>query len=80
LDTNTGAETPEEEDTEVSSPKGTPDQPKRGRKTEKKRREEQSYKEVVQGTQYTILEMVNTRSGVKLGKTPKGGLPPHPGK
>ena len=47
---------------------------------EKKRREEQSYKEVVQGSQYTILEMVNTRSGVKLGKTPKGGHPPHPGK
>jgi hypothetical protein len=80
LDTDTGAETPEEEDTEASSPIGTPDQPKRGRKTEKKRREEKSYKEVVQGTQYTILEMVNTRSGMKLGKTPKGGLPPHPGK
>jgi hypothetical protein len=80
LDTDTGAETPKEEDTEVSSLKGTPDQPKRGRKTENKIREEQSYKEVVQGTQYTILEMVNIRSGVKLGNTPKGGLPPHPSK
>jgi hypothetical protein len=80
LDTNTDVETPEEEDTEVSSPKGTPDQPKRGRKTEKKRREEQTYKEVAQGTQYTILEMVNTRSGAKLGKTPKGAPPSHPGK
>ena len=37
LDTNTEAETVEEEDTEASCPKGTPDQPKRGRKTEKKR-------------------------------------------
>jgi hypothetical protein len=80
LNTNTDVENLEEEDTEVSSPKGTLKQPKRGRKTEKKRREEQSFKEVAQGTQYTIQEMVNTISGVKLGKTPKGGLPLHSGK
>ena len=54
LNTNTDAETLDEEDTEASSPKGSPGQPKRGRKPEKKRREELSYKEVTQGTQHTI--------------------------
>jgi hypothetical protein len=62
----------DEEDTEVSSPKGSPDQPKRGRKTEKKKREELSYKEVAQGSQHTIPEMINTRQGSKQGRTPKG--------
>ena len=49
LGSETGAESSEEGDTEVSSPSGTPNQPKRGRKSERKRREEQSYKDVVQG-------------------------------
>ena len=80
LGSKTGAESFEEGDTEASSQSGTLDQPKHGRKTEKKKREEQSYKDVVQGSQYTIPEMMNTRSGMKLGKTPKGGHPPHPGK
>jgi hypothetical protein len=80
LDMHTEVESLEEEDTEESSPKGTPEQPKRGRKMEKKRREELSYKEVAQGTQHTIPEMVNTRSGAKLGKTPKGVLPSQLGK
>ena len=80
LGSETGAESAKEGDTETSSPLGTPDQPKRGRKTEKKRREEQSYKDVVQGSQHTIPEMMNTRSGMKLGKTPKGGQPSQPGK
>jgi hypothetical protein len=80
LNTNTEAEILEEEDTEVSSPKGSPDQPKRGRKTEKKRREELSYKEVTQGTQHTIPKMMGTRQGSKQGKTPKGGPPPQSSK
>jgi hypothetical protein len=40
LNSNTDTEIPEEEVEEASSPKGTPEQPKRGRKTEKKKREE----------------------------------------
>ena len=80
LGSETGVKSFEEGDTETSSPSGTPDQPKRGRKTEKKRRKEQSYKDVVQGSQHTIPEMMNTRSEMKLGKTPKEGHPPHPGK
>jgi len=80
LDTNTEAETVEEEDTEASSPKGTPDQPKRGRKTEKKRREELSYKEVTQGTQHTIPDMMSSRLGSKQGKTPKGAPLPQASK
>ena len=75
LGSETGAESSEEGDTEVSSPSGTPNQPKRGRKSERKRREEQSYKDVVQGSQHTIPEMMNTRSRVKIGKTPKGPPP-----
>jgi hypothetical protein len=80
LDTNTEAEIVEEEDTEASSPKGTPDQPKRGRKIEKKRREELSYKEVTQGTQHTIPDMMSTRQGSKQGKTPKGAPLPQASK
>ena len=80
LGSEIGAEYSEEGDTEASSPSGTRDQPKRGWKSRKKRREEQSYKDVVQGSQHTIPEMMNTRSGMKVGKTPKGGHPPYPGK
>jgi hypothetical protein len=80
LNSNTDTETQEEEEGEASSPKGTPEQPKRGRKSEKKRREEQASKEVAQGIQYSLPEMVHTRSGAKPGKTPKGGLPPPPNK
>ena len=40
LGSETGADTTKEGDTEASSQSGTPDQPKRGWKTEKKRREE----------------------------------------
>ena len=76
----TGADSSEEGDTEVSSPSAAPNQPKRGRKPEKKRREEQSYKDVVQGSQHTIPELMNTRSGLKIGRTPKGGHPPQSGK
>jgi hypothetical protein len=65
----------EEEAEEASSPKGSPEQPKRGRKSEKRRREEQANKEVAQGTQHTIPDMTHTRSGAKPGKTPKGGPP-----
>jgi hypothetical protein len=80
LQSNTDTETQEEEEGEESSPKGTPEQPKRGRKSEKKRREEQASKEVAQGTQLSIPEMVNTRSGAKPGKTLKSGFPPPPNK
>ena len=80
LGSEIGAESSEEGDTEASNQSGTTDQPKRGRKTERKRREEQSYKDVVQGSQHTIPEMMNTRSGLKLGMTPKGGHHPTPGK
>ena len=76
----TGADSSEEGDTEVSSPSASPNQPKRGRKPEKKRREEQSYKDVAQGSQYTIPELMNTRSGLKIGRTPKGGHPPQSSK
>jgi hypothetical protein len=80
LNSNADTEIPDEEVEEASSPKGTPEQPKRGRKSEKKRREEQANKEVALGTQYTLHEMPHTRSGAKPGKTPKGGLPPPPSK
>jgi len=80
LHSNTDTEIQDEEEGEASSPKGTPEQPKRGRKSEKKCREEQASKEVAQGTQLSIPEMVHTRSGAKPGKTPKGGLPPPPNK
>jgi hypothetical protein len=80
LTSNEDMEIPEEEAEEASSPKGSPEQPKRGRKSEKKRREEQANKEVALGTQYTLHEMAHTRSGAKPGKTPKGGPPLPPNK
>jgi len=80
LEVNSEDETEEEEETEVSSPQCTPSQPRRGRKTGKKKREEQAHKEVVQGSQNTIIAMIHTRNGSKQGKTPKGVPLPHSSK
>jgi hypothetical protein len=61
---------------EKSSSHGTPKRPSRGRKPEKKKREDQSYREVVQGSQHTIPEMISTRTTRKQGRAPKGATTP----
>jgi len=62
--------------TETRSSHETPKRPSRGRKPEKKKREEKSYRDVVQGSQQTIPEMISTRTTRKQGKAPKGDTTP----
>jgi hypothetical protein len=63
--------------TETSSPVGTPEKAHRGRKPERKKREEKSYKDVTAGVHHTIPDMIETRSS-KKGKASKGATPPPP--
>ena len=58
--------------TETRNSHGTPKRPQRGRKLEKEKREENSYRDIVQGSQQTIPEMISTRSTRKQGKALKG--------
>lgn len=43
-----------------------------GRKSKKKRREEKTYLDVLQGSQKTLKGMMNTKSRRKHGQAPKG--------
>ena len=61
--------------TETSSLVGTPEKATRGRKPERKKREEKSYRDVTAGLQQTIPDMMETRS-TKKGKASKGATPP----
>jgi hypothetical protein len=74
LGSKTGADT-HEGATETSSPVGTPEKAPRGRKPERKKREEKSYRDVTAGVQHTIPDMIETRSS-KKGKASKGAPPP----
>ena len=56
--------------TETSSFVGTPEKTPRGRKLERKKREEKSYRDVTAGVQQTIPDMMETRSS-KKGKASK---------
>jgi hypothetical protein len=70
-----GAETGADSDegaTETSSSVGTPEKANRGRKTDRKKREEKSYRDVTAGTQKTIPDMITTRSSAKANRAPKG--------
>ena len=57
--------------TETSNSVGTPEKIPRGRKPERKKREEKSYRDVTAGLQQTIPDMIETRS-TKKGKASKG--------
>jgi hypothetical protein len=70
----------DESASDTNSSHGTPERPSRGRKPEKKKREEQSYRDVVQGSQHTIPEMISTRSTRKQGRALKGATNPQNGK
>ena len=69
-----GAES-DEGATETSSSVGTPEKNPRGRKPERKKREEKSYRDVTAGVQQTIPDMIETKSS-KKGRAPKGATPP----
>lgn len=51
---------------------GTAEKVVRGRKPNKKKREEKSYRDVAAGSQKTIPDMITTRSSTKASKAPKG--------
>ena len=73
-----GSETGAESDggaTETSSSVGTPERTPRGRKPNREKREEKSYRDVTAGVQQTIPDMMETRS-TKKGKASKGATPP----
>jgi hypothetical protein len=80
LNSNDDTEIQDEEAEEVSSPKGTPEQPKRGRKSEKKRREEQANKEVALGIQHTIPRWSTQDQELSRGKHRKVDPLPLPNK
>ena len=61
--------------TETSSSVGSPEKAPRGRKPERKKREEKSYRDVTTGVQQTIPDMIETRSS-KKGRAPKGASSP----
>jgi len=74
VDSGTGAES-DGGATETSSSVGTPERNPRGRKSDRKKREEISYRDVTAGVQQTIPDMIETRSS-KKGRAPKGATPP----
>jgi hypothetical protein len=74
LDSKTGTDI-DEGATETSSSVGTPEKAPRGRKPERKKREEKSYRDVTARVQHTIPGMIETRSS-KKGKALKGATPP----
>ena len=76
LGSEMGADT-DEGAMENSSPVGTPEKAPRGRKPERKKREEKSYRDVTAGVHHTIPDMIETRSS-KKGKASKGATPPPP--
>ena len=74
LGTETGADS-DGGATETSSSVGTPEKVPRGRKPERKKREEKSYRDVTAGIQQTVPDVIETRS-TKKGKASKGSTPP----
>lgn len=70
----------EERDSESDNSLATPIKMTRGWKSKKKQREEETYKDVLQGSQKTLKSMMNTRSGRKSNKAPMGASPPHKSK
>ena len=77
IESETGADS-DEEGPETSSSVGTPEKPHKGRKTDKKKREQSSYRDVTVGIQKTIPNMMETRSS-KKGRAPKGATYPPTG-
>eukprot|EP00253_Pinus_taeda_P008795 PITA_08795 len=66
-----------EKDSNSDSSQITPIKSTRGRKSKKKQREEITYRDVLQGSQKTLKGMMNTRSGRKHNRAPKGVSPSH---
>eukprot|EP00253_Pinus_taeda_P022199 PITA_22199 len=65
----------EERDSESDSSQITPIKLTRGWKSKKKQREEKTYLDILQGSQKTLKGMMNTRSGRKHNRAPKGATP-----
>ena len=71
LGSDSGGES-EERDTDSDGSQITPIKSARGRKSKKKQREEKTYLDVLQGSQKTLKGMMNTRSGRKQNRAPRG--------
>jgi hypothetical protein len=71
-DSDPGGDT-DEGSTESESSHATPAKNPRGRKSNKKKREEFSYADIMQGSQKTLKGMMSTRS--KQGQASKGVVP-----
>jgi hypothetical protein len=52
----------------------TPKKPNRGRKTKKVEREKETYKDVLNGSQPTIKQLISVRQTRKKSRAPQGGL------
>lgn len=66
----------EERDSDTDNSQVTPIKMTRGRKSKKKQREEKTYLDVLQGSQKTLKGMMNTGSGRKSNRAPKGASIP----
>ena len=77
IETEEGEVDPESDDggTDTSSSMGTLEKATRGRKSDKTKREEKSYRDVALGAQKTIPDMMTTRSSKKTKRAPKGASP-----
>jgi len=77
LETEEGEVDPESDDggIDTSSSLGTPEKASRGRKSDKTKREEKSYRDVALRAQKTIPDMMTTRSSKKTKRAPKGASP-----
>jgi hypothetical protein len=71
-DSNLGGDT-DEGSSEFESLHATPVKNPRGRKPNKKKKEKFSYADILQGSQQTLKDMMNTRS--KQGQASKGAVP-----
>jgi hypothetical protein len=54
----------------------TPKKPGRGRKSKKAERDQETYKDVLKGSQPTIKQMIGVRQTRKLAKASQGGHSP----
>jgi hypothetical protein len=50
----------------------TPKKPSRGRRTKKDEREKETYKDVLSGSQPTILQLISVRQTQKQSRPPQG--------
>jgi hypothetical protein len=76
LDEEPGEVSTDSDSTDASGSIATPKKEGRGRKSKKEEREKETYKEVLNGSQKTIKQLINLRKTRKNAKAHKGANPP----